>query len=102
MPVRAETEAAPEATRLGECYFGQGHGSAAAAREGGLALGGDGAARGGVAGAYRDRLPHLAGALYPRRVQVRSSRGSGGSTAMHGANASPLGLHDRRAAQPPK
>lgn len=78
VPVRAETEAAPEATRLSECYFGQGHGSAAAAGEGGLALGGDGAARGGVAGAHRDRLPHLAGALYPRRVQVRSSRGRGG------------------------
>lgn len=55
---------------------GQGHGTAAAAGEGGLALGGDGAARGGVAGAHRDRLPHLAGALHPRRVQTKLQRKS--------------------------
>lgn len=74
-PVRAEAEAAPAVARLVQRLFGHGHGSSAAAGEGGLALGGDGEARGGVAGAHRDRLPNLAGALYPRRVQVRLSRG---------------------------
>lgn len=78
-PVRAEAEEAPAAARLGKRFFDQGHGSPAAAGEGGLALGGDGEARGGVAGAHRDRLPHLAGALYPRRVQVRLPRGRGGA-----------------------
>lgn len=63
--------AAAVASRLGRSSSSQGHGPAAAAGESGLALGGDGAARGGVAGAHRDRLPHLAGALHPRRVQVR-------------------------------
>lgn len=77
-PIRAAAAAAAlaAAVRLGRRFSGQGHGPAAAAGEGGLALGGDGAARGGVAGAHRDRLPHLAGAVHPRRVQTKLQRKS--------------------------
>lgn len=71
----AAAEAAA-AARLGRRSSGQGHGPAPAAGESGLALGGDGAARGGVAGTHRDRLPHLAGALHPRRVQTKLQRKS--------------------------
>lgn len=57
--------------------LGQGHGTAAAA---GKRRPGAGrrrcVARGGVAGAHRDRLPHLAGAPHPRRVQVRPAQGT--------------------------
>jgi len=72
----AAAAAAAATARFGRRFSGQGHGPAAAAGEGGLALGGDGAARGGVAGAHRDRLPHLAGALHPRRVQTKLQRKS--------------------------
>lgn len=79
-PSRAAAQAAAVAVAatagLGRRSLGQGHGPAAAAGEGRLALGGDGAARGGVAGAHRDRLPHLAGALHPRRVQTKLQRKS--------------------------
>lgn len=71
-----QTAAAAAAVWLGRRSWGQGHGPAAAAGEGGLALGGDGAAGGGVAGAHRDRLPHLAGAVHSRRVQTKLQRKS--------------------------
>lgn len=71
-----EASAAAAAARLRRRSSGHGHGPAAAAGEGRLALGGDRAARGGVAGAHRDRLPHLVGALHPRRVQTKLQRKS--------------------------
>lgn len=72
----AEAPVVAVAALLVRCSWGQRYGPAAAAREGGLALGGDGATRGGVAGTHRDRLPHLAGALHPRRVQTKLQRKS--------------------------